>query len=173
MLVQTYTAPHLVHTCRCNCASYCICHHSTGKGRDLQGRGWLLADDTSQHTFHFRRKAHQYTSFCKYRVAGTCLSDFSCSVLTSSTGNRKLLFVLCPLSPVPQRTPGFSGSLLTGTGNCFHQTTGRDLGRHQTCAPLHFSRARSRNPHRKSLFLALTGFAACFLSTSVLLHSQG
>lgn len=105
----------------------------------------------------------------KYRAAGTLLSDFACSILTSSRDNRNL-----PLSSALWVAPfASSGSLLTGTGNYFHRTTGRDLGRHQMFAPLHFSKALSRNHHQKSRFLALSGFATCFLLTSVLLHSQG
>ena len=171
LLLLAYNASYLVHTCRCNCASCCTCHHSTGKGRGPQGQGWPLADDTSQHTSHFHRKAHPCTSFCKDRGPGMLLRDFTCSTLTSSTGNGHLppVFALW----VPPETSATSGSLLTGTGNCFHLTTGRDLGRHRMFAPGHFSKALSRNHYRKFLVLALSGSATCFLLTSALLHSPG
>lgn len=94
MCLPAYSTSYLVHTCRCNCASCCTCHHSTGKGKGLRGRDWPLVDDTSPRTFHFHRKVHPYTSFCKYRTAGTLLGDpgdFTPSALPSSPGNRNLL----------------------------------------------------------------------------------
>lgn len=99
-------------------------------------------------------------------------SQLRCSTPTSSTGNGHLppFFALW----VPLETSASSGSPLTGTGNCFHPTTGRDLGRHRMFAPGRFSKALSRNHYQKFLFLALSSFCnLCFLLTSVLLHSPG
>lgn len=64
-------ASYQVRTCRCNCASCCTCRHSTGKGRDLRGQDWPLADGTWQHTFRFHMKVHRCTSSYKYRPKGT------------------------------------------------------------------------------------------------------
>lgn len=64
-------------------------------------------------------------------------------------------------------------SPLTGTGSRCHPTSGRDLGRHRTLGPLHSSRGLSRSRHQKSPCLALSDFAACFLSTSVRPRSPG
>lgn len=79
----TYNTSYLVRTCRCNCASCCTCHHSTGKGRGPQGQDWPSVDDTSQRTSHFHRKVHQYTSFCKYRAANIHRGYFAPSMLAA------------------------------------------------------------------------------------------